>query len=166
MGMADTPRPPKYWQGKLHDIGHDLPKVVKIDKKWEKQWGVQGTCAIPHPEEVDALMKKVPKGKVTTINEIRAALAKKHKATIACPITTGIFATIAACAATEQLKEGKKRVTPYWRTLKGDGEVNPKYPGGVAVISGLLKKEGLKTEKKGKSKVVVVDFEKKLAKLK
>lgn len=164
MGMADRPRPPKYWQNKLHEE-QDLPKVVKIDKKWEKQWGVKGTCVIPHPEEVDAIIKKVPKGKVTTINDIREKLAKKHKATIACPITTGIFAVYAACAATEQLKEGKKRVTPYWRVLKSDGEVNPKYPGGVKVASGLLRKEGFKTAKKGK-KTVVVDFEEKLAKLK
>ena len=86
---------------------------------------------IPAPREVDALMKQVPTGGVVTINELRAALAKKHKADFACPITTGIFSWIAAHAAAEAEAEGKKRITPFWRTLKTGGEVNPKYPGGV-----------------------------------
>ena len=36
-------------------------------------------------------MRKVPNGKLTTINELHAALSKKHKTDFACPITTGIF---------------------------------------------------------------------------
>ncbi len=76
-------------------------------------------------------MKKVPRGKVTTINEIRAALAKEHGAEIACPITTGIFASIAAHVAEEDKAKRKRGATPYWRTLKAGGEINPKYPGGV-----------------------------------
>lgn len=88
------------------------------------------------------LMRKVPKGKVTTINEIRAALARRHRATIGCPITTGIFAGIAARAAEEAVAEGRKKVTPYWRTLKSGGELNPKYPGGVEAQAAHLKDEG------------------------
>jgi hypothetical protein len=45
---------------------------------------------------------------------------------------TGIFIAIAARAAGEDEEEGKKDITPYWRTLKGKGELNEKYPGGVA----------------------------------
>ena len=59
------------------------------------------------------------------INQIREKLAKRHKATIGCPITTGIFASIAARAAAEELAEGKKHITPYWRTLKIKGEILP-----------------------------------------
>jgi hypothetical protein len=66
----------------------------------------------------------VPKGKLITVNEIRAALAKKHGASIGCPITTGIFALVAARAAAENEADGKKRITPYWRTLKAQGELN------------------------------------------
>ena len=36
-------------------------------------------------------MKKVSKGKLTTINQLRGILAKKYKTTTACPIVTGIF---------------------------------------------------------------------------
>jgi alkylated DNA nucleotide flippase Atl1 len=140
-----------------------LPKVVKIEGKMTKKWGT-GTCVIPAPREVDEIMKKIPKGKLVTINQIREKLAKRYKATIGCPITTGIFASIAARAAAEELAEGKKKITPYWRTLKTKGEINEKYPGGVEGQKELLIKEGHRIEKKGKRNVVI-DFEKYLVKL-
>jgi len=110
------------------------------------------------------IMRKVPKGKLATINQIRAALAKKHNATIGCPITTGIFAWIAANAAEEEREKSKKDTTPYWRTLKTGGIINPKYPGGAEEQKKLLEKEGHKVIQKGK-KHVVVDYEKALAKV-
>ncbi len=70
------------------------------------RWGI-GVMVIPAPHEVDALMKRVPRGKVTTINELRAALARKHKADFACPITMGIFSWIAAHAAAEDAAAGR-----------------------------------------------------------
>lgn len=139
----------------------DLPKVFDTrNEKVSKRWG-EGLCVIPRPRDVDALMKKVPKGKLTTINELRAAVARQHNADMGCPITTGIFAWIAAHAAAEAQADGRKRVTPYWRTLKKGGEVNPKYPGGVAAQRILLETEGHKVVKKGK-RFLVVDFEKRV----
>jgi len=101
----------KSWIEKLND-SKNLPKVVKIEGKMSKRWGT-GTCAIPAPIQVDKIMKKIPKEKVITINDIRAIIAKKHKATIGCPITTGIFAWISANAAEEMRSQGKKDITPY-----------------------------------------------------
>jgi hypothetical protein len=132
----------KSWREKLAD-DKGLPKVCKATGKYSKRFG-KGTFVIPPPREVDALMKQVPKGRVVTINELRAALPKKHKADFACPITTGIFSWIAAHAAAEDEAEGKKRVTPFWRTLKMGGEVNPKYTGGVTAIAKRLRGEGQK----------------------
>jgi hypothetical protein len=87
----------KSWQEKLADSkGH--PTVFEITPKQSKRWGA-GTCVIPAPKEVDELMRRVPKGKLTTIDELRKALARRHRTTIACPITTGIFSWIAAHAA-------------------------------------------------------------------
>ena len=147
------------WQEKLND-SKDLPKIAKYEKK-PKKWP-EGTCIIPAPLEVDAVMKKVPKGKLITINEIRKVLAKKHGADFACPITTGIFSWIAANAAAELAAEGKK-ITPYWRTLKTGGVLNEKYPGGIAGLTKLLKAEGYKVVRRGKSKnFCVVDYEKAL----
>jgi hypothetical protein len=101
----------KSWQEKLND-SKGLPKVVKLDTRQIKKWG-KGTMAIPSPLEINAIMKKVPTGKIITINKIREKVAKKHKATIGCPITTGIFSWIAAHAAEESKNQGKKNTTPY-----------------------------------------------------
>ena len=152
----------KNWVEKLHD-SKDLPRVEKINAKTSIRWGT-GTVVIPAPIEVDALMRKVPKGKLTTINEIREALAKKHNATIGCPMTTGIFAWIAAHAAEEQRKNGIEDITPYWRTLKTKGILNPKYPGGVEGVKTLLEEEGHTIAQKGK-KHIVINYEKSVIKL-
>jgi len=80
----------KSWCEKLEDSKR-LPKVEQITDEMSKRWGL-GTVVIPAPMEVDEIMQRVPEGKLVTINEIRAALARKHGATIGCPITTGIFA--------------------------------------------------------------------------
>ena len=152
----------KSWREKLAD-DKGLPKVEKITDKMSKRWGT-GTVAIPAPKEVDEIMKGVPMGKLITINEIRATLARKHEATIGCPITTGIFARIAAHAAEESAAEGKKDLTPYWRTLKTGGVINEKYPGGVEAQKELLEKEGHKIIQKGKN-YAVADFEKHLVRL-
>jgi len=152
----------KSWTQKLRD-SKDLPKVEKITDKMSKRWGT-GTLVIPAPLEVDEIMRKVPEGKLTTINEIRCALAKKHGASIGCPMTTGIFAWVAANAAEEQRQQSERNTTPYWRTLKTGGEINEKYPGGVEAQKRLLAKEGHKILQKGK-KFVVLDYEKVLAKI-
>jgi hypothetical protein len=152
------------WQEKLAD-NRDLPRVEKIDEKKSKRWGT-GTFVIPAPIEVDEIMRKVGKGKLITINEIRQILAKKHNATIGCPITTGIFSWIAANAADEMEREGKNRITPYWRTLKTGGILNEKYPGGLANLKKRLQTEGHTIIQKGKSKYFMVkDFEKFLVKI-
>lgn len=153
----------KSWTEKLHD-NKGFPRTEKITEKMGRQWCATGTVVIPKPLEVDELMWKVPKGKAITINEIRATLAKRHGATICCPITAGIFANIAAHAAEEQKQKGKENTTPYWRTLKTAGIINPKYPRGSEEQKKLLKQEGHTVIQKGKN-YVVKDYKKALAKL-
>jgi hypothetical protein len=137
----------KSWQQKLNE-SKDLPK----------------TMVIPSPLEVDAVMRRVPKGRLATINEIRVCLARKHGTDIACPFTTGIFAWIAAHAAEEVRAAGRKDITPYWRTLKTGGELNPKYPGGIPALTRLLRAEGHKVVRKGR-KYLVPGYESALANL-
>ena len=154
----------KSWREKLAD-SKGLPKVEKITDKMSKRWGT-GTVVIPAPIEVDEIMKEVPKGKLVTIDRIRVILARKHGATIGCPLTTGIFAWIAANAAEEAAAEGEKNTTPYWRTLKSGGELNGKYPGGVEAQAARLREEGHTIEPgKGKKLPRVKDFEKSLQNL-
>jgi hypothetical protein len=56
-----------------------LPRVVEVTEKMSQKWGA-GTVVIPSPIEVDALMKTIPKGKLITINQIRAFMAEKYHA--------------------------------------------------------------------------------------
>jgi len=151
----------KSWREKLAD-DKGYPKVAPVCGKMTTKWGT-GIMVIPAPREVDGIMKQVPRSKLITIKQIRAALAQRHRADFACPITTGIFAWIAAHAAEEAVSEGQKSVTPYWRTLKSGGELNEKYPGGIAKLKPRLEAEGHKVIKKGK-RFVVADFEKALVK--
>ncbi len=153
----------KSWREKLLD-DKGLPRVDPITPPMSQRWGT-GTVVIPAPIEVDAAMRRVHKGRLTTINQLRSHLATLHHATIACPITTGIFAWIAAHAAEEDREvRGAKRITPWWRTLKADGSLNPKYPGGLERQQELLEAEGHTIVAKGR-RLVVEDFEHRLARL-
>jgi alkylated DNA nucleotide flippase Atl1 len=149
----------KSWKEKLED-SKGLPKVEPITDKMSKRWG-EGTVVIPAPIEVNNIMKTVPEGKLITIDQIRKKLAEKHRATIGCPLTTGIFAWVSAHAANEAALEGERDITPYWRTLKTGGVVNEKYPGGINYQKQLLEREGHKVIEKGK-KFIVQDYEKML----
>ncbi len=150
----------KSWREKLADP-KGLPKKIVLQGRLAKRWG-EGEMVVPAPLEVNEIMRAVPKGKLTTIDQIRTTLAKKHKVNVTCPITTGIFAWMSAHAAEEGRTAGEKKITPYWRTLKAGGELNPKYPGGVLGLKKLLTGEGHKVVAKGK-KFFVADFEKKVA---
>lgn len=154
----------KSWREKLAD-SKGLPKIEPIPPKMAKQCGVSaGTMLIPAPAEVDALMKQVPKGKLITTSELREALAAQHDATVCCPLTAGIFSWIAAHAAQEALDAGAKRVTPFWRTLKSGGELNPKYPGGVEFARSKLEAEGHTAIARGK-RWFIADYAKRLHRL-
>ena len=95
----------------------DFPKIKTIPKYLNKSWG-KGKFVMPSPLEVNTIMKKVPKGKLTTINEIRKKLAKKYKTTTACPIVTGVFAWIVAGAAKEDDQDGKKKYHSILENIK------------------------------------------------
>ena len=70
----------KTWREKLED-SKDMPKVVEITDKMSQRWGT-GTVVIPAPMEVDEIMRKVPRGRLITINQIREVVARRHGATI------------------------------------------------------------------------------------
>lgn len=138
---------------------------MKAPNSWREKLatsnGLPKLLLIPAPLQVDEMMHRVPRGKLATTAEIREALARENKATMACPLTTGIFAWIAANAAEEAAVAGEKNTTPYWRTLKPGGQLNPKYPGGVAAQKRRLAAEGHKVVRKGKA-FFVADYEKAL----
>jgi len=161
--MSNKFKSRKSWREKLEHPPEGLPKVVNGPKKWEKRFGGRKVL-VPTPLLVDALIRKVRKRKLITVTQIRQLLAKDFKADSTCPLTTGIFIRIAAEVAEEDLQAGRKRITPYWRVIKADGSLNPKFPGGVKAQAARLKKEGHKIIcGKGKKPPKVQDFEKSLA---
>ena len=155
----------KSWREKLENPPKGLPKVVSGPPKWEKRFGGRRVL-VATPLLVDGLIRKVEKGKLVTIRQIRERLAKEFKADSTCPLTTGIFVRIAAEAAEEDLQMGRQEITPYWRVIRDDGSLNEKFPGGVDTQAARLREEGHTIEPgKGKKPPKVKDFEKALVEL-
>jgi len=135
-------------------------KLVKVPPKMSR-FG-KGMMLIPTPSLVNGLLRKVPKGKLITVGAIREKLARDHGADVTCPLTTGIFVRIVAEAAEEDRGQNKKRITPYWRVVRDDGSLNPKFPGGVDQQTRYLRSEGFAIVKSGKKQPAVKDFEQRL----
>jgi alkylated DNA nucleotide flippase Atl1 len=154
--MANPSRKRKSWEEKLNDA-KDLPKVVRLKGKALRKWKVK-TLAIPSPREVFSLIRKVPKGKIAPISALQSAVGRKHSAEMGCPVTTGIFTWISAHASEELETKLPGSGAPYWRIVKSDGSLNPKFPGGVKRQAGRLAQEGIATEKRG-SKTYVLNVQ-------
>lgn len=140
----------------------DMPKIQIItDQKSIEKYGGDRMYFAP-PMDYDAAMRRVPCGKLTTVGDIRAWFAEQSGADFTEPITAGIFVSIAAWASYQRGEDE----TPWWRTLKANGELNPKYPGGAEAQKEKLEAEGHTVIRKGRtnSKYVVKDYEKALYK--
>lgn len=138
----------KDFNAMLHN-NKDMPKVQMIaDEKSIEKYGGERMYFAP-PIDYDKVMKTVPYGKVITVGQIRDYFAKMNHADFTDPITAGIFVSISAWAS-EQREEDK---TPYWRTLKADGELNPKYPGGMEAQKEKLEDEGHTIVRRGRSNI-------------
>ena len=132
----------------LHD-SKDMPKFQTItDKKSIEKYGGDYMYFAP-PIDYDKMMKKVPYGKLTTVGQIREYFAKKNGADFTEPITAGIFVSIAAWASYQRTEDE----TPYWRTLKANGELNAKYPGGTEAQKEKLETEGHTIIQKGRKNI-------------
>ena len=142
----------------------DMPKFQTItDQKSIEKYGGDRMYFAP-PIEYDRIMRTIPYGRLTTVGEIRQYFARQSGADFTEPITAGIFVSIAAWASFQRTEDE----TPYWRTLKAGGELNPKYPGGVEDQKEKLEAEGHTIIKKGRTNIryYVKDYEKLLVPLK
>lgn len=134
-----------------------MPRIQRVtDPATVAKYGGERMFFAP-PMAYDRLMRQVPPGRLTTVGELRAALARRHGADFTEPITAGVFVSIAAWASHQ--RQGDE--TPYWRTLKAGGELNPKYPGGVEAQRARLEAEGHIILRRGRAKerYVVADYE-------
>ncbi len=146
----------KDFNAMLHD-SKDMPKIqILIDQKSIEKYGGNRMYFAP-PLDYDRVMKRVPYGRVTTVGEIREYFAKQSGADFTEPITAGIFVSIAAWASHQRAGDE----TPYWRTLKANGELNEKYPGGIKAQREKLEAEGHTIISKGRKNIryYVKDYE-------
>ena len=146
----------KTWQEKLADK-EGLPKVLKLEKGFPCYNAVHKMGAeigdeivLVNPSEIVCLMKKVPHSKLITIVEICEIIAKRHHVKGCCSLTTGIFIMTAANAVEEAKSQNIELDIPYWRTLKADGYLNEKFPGGAAAHKAILESEGFTVVRRGK----------------
>ena len=152
----------KSWRERLAAYPH-LPNVKPIPERMQERFGC-GTIVTPSPREVDEAMRQIPAGSLATVLGISDHLAREHGTTIGCAVTTATFASLAARAADEDKKAGLAEITQYWRTLKGNGELNLKYPGGLDELLPRLESEGHTVVQRGR-RYFVEDFEKKLIRI-
>ncbi|MCI8525985.1 MAG: MGMT family protein [Oscillospiraceae bacterium] len=152
--MANEAR--KDFQAMLRD-NKDMPRVQRItDPKSIQRYGGDRMYLAP-PMAYDRLMRQVPRGRLITVGALRDHLARQGGADFTDPITAGIFVSIAAWASCQRGEDP----TPYWRTLKAGGELNPKYPGGAADQKALLEAEGHTVVQRGRTNIryYVQDYE-------
>lgn len=131
------------WRAKLHKP--TLPKLVPVPDSMTKRLGC-GMMLIPTALEVDAMIRKIPPGQVSTLAQVRKRLAHWHNVDVTCPLVTGIFLRIVAEAAEEDSAAGKPDITPYWRVVREDGKMNAKFPGGAEMQAERLRSEGHRIE--------------------
>ena len=147
----------KDFNAMLHkDAGMPKMQIITDEASIHKYGGNRMYFA--PPLAYDRIMKTIPYGKVVTVGEIRAYLARTNGADFTDPITAGIFVSIAAWASFQRTGDE----TPYWRTLKAGGELNPKYPGGIDAQKEKLEAEGHTIIQKGRKNIrfYVKDYEK------
>ena len=148
----------KTWRGKLLEDHPNHGKLVRLSPKLQERFGAK-TMLIPRPLDLDALVRKIRKGKLITQTQLRERLARDAGADCGCPLTTGIFLKIVAEAAEEDLRAGKVRVAPFWRVVRENGGMNEKFPGGAESQARRLREEGHTiTPARGKQPPKVAEF--------
>lgn len=135
-----------------HDRHKHPVQVERLDKPFAGLKPGQ-TIVIATPKDFTAAFKRVPTGKTRTMEAVRASLAKKHKADGTCPLTSGIFARIAAEAALERMAAGAaaSEVAPFWRVIDPDSALAKKLSCGPHFIREMRALEAGKAPKPAKT---------------
>ena len=123
----------KSWKQKLD--GGKPPHVEVLDKKFGGA-SPGAKMLVSQPREVDSYMRELTPGMAQGVAEMRTILARRHGADVACPISTSIFARIAAEAALDELALGADldTITPFWRTIDPTSDLAGKLSCGGGFI--------------------------------
>lgn len=131
----------KPWVEKLRP--DQKPKLVRNPRG-------KGKMLVPTPMLVAAEVRRARKGQLITPITIRERLAKKFKADVTCPLTTGIFLSIVAGAAEDDIAANRRVTAPYWRVVTEKRRLNPKFPPGEKRQAEHLRAEGHKVRRDNK----------------
>jgi hypothetical protein len=109
--------------------------IVDIGEPLKRQFGCSGKMLNPSRATVETLVGEIPIGTVATTPLLRKELADRHDVQATCP-----FLTKRALMAIASDPETK---APFWRVVKGGGELMAAYPGGVRDQAERLRSEGV-----------------------
>jgi alkylated DNA nucleotide flippase Atl1 len=142
--------------GARKETSSNLLRAVPPKNEVQRQGGT--FVPLPSSREVDALIRRIPRGKLATIESFRAAIARQHGAAADPPGATRKLLRNAARAAAAAFARGESDVTPYWRIVRATGAVIGNLPRGTASLTALLTGEGHAIERKGQ-RAFVKDFD-------
>jgi alkylated DNA nucleotide flippase Atl1 len=121
--------------------------IVEIAPQLERFFGTSGRMLKPCAATVAALVAKIPAGQVVTTDSLRRTLADQFGVEVACPYDTKM--ALLEISNDSSLNQSGLNV-PFWRVVKANGELNPKYPGGLEAQVALLQSEGFTVDDSGK----------------
>jgi hypothetical protein len=133
----------KTWAEKMNpDAQHKIEKTDKTFADIPKG----SKMLIATPKIVEEYVKNIPKGRGTTLQQMRKDLAAEYNADYTCPITSGIFVRIVAEHAYEEYQKGKsvKNITPFWRIIDMRSPAANKLTFGTDFLIEQRRLEGLK----------------------
>lgn len=118
-------------------------EIVPVSANMARYYGAQARMLLPGRATVEAAVKKVPKGRLITIDLLRERLAADAGVETTCPFNTKL------CLRAIANRPGVK--TAYWRVVRKNGELLAYYPGGLAGHAKLLKSEGFAIDSRGRA---------------
>jgi hypothetical protein len=134
--------PRKSWSEKL---ACDATAEVKVAPKDFADIKAGQRMLLTTAKDVAAAIKAVPRGRQVDMKSLRATLARKHNAEIACPVVTGIHLRSVAEAVGEQLDAGiaPAKVVPVWRAIGPKAPIWKKLENGRGKFEQLRRTEKL-----------------------
>jgi hypothetical protein len=130
------------WTEKLNSPKRHEVKPAPINIAGMK---VGQVMLVPTAKIVDDFIRTIPKGVSMDVKTLRAKLARKYKAEVTCPITTGYHLKTVAEAAFEAHQQGAKlrEITPIWRVLDQSTPTTKRLSYDPAFIMDQRAREGL-----------------------
>src|SRR5579871_2260639 len=134
----------KSWTDRLNDPRPHQVKPAPINIAGMKRGEIM---LVPTARIVDAFIREIPSGQGMDVKTLRQKLARKYKAEVTCPITTGFHLRTVAEAAWEAHRHGAKlsAITPFWRVLDEAAPTTARLACGADFVARQRNKEKIAT---------------------